>query len=333
MPVRAVRGGVGGAEPDGAVLCACSRLAATAAGYHYSVVFAAYHAGKWPQDPRAGVVEQRPVLVPARRVLSGDYALVTGIFTAPAPYAYWVNLSTGQATPVGRAFTPGRPVPAAVSGRSPGPPLPRRAGPRRSALRRCCRWGWVSSRQRRECRSTQCSGRVLGNKGRIRPAEGRLLGPDLDGRLCRLNADRRVAAAPPRSFCGSVAAGGVASGPATGPTWVRGSSVGVWHRTFWPSARGAGPRAGTPSRAPARAGRRGRGVAWVLPRSDRDVDRAAGDRVRCGMGRVAGRVGHVGAGVGHRLPEQLLPVRAGEVPRAGRAGGDAAATGGSWRVT
>ncbi len=41
---------------------------------------------------------------------SGDYALVNGLFTAPGPYAYRVNLSTGKKAPVGHAFTPGRPA-------------------------------------------------------------------------------------------------------------------------------------------------------------------------------------------------------------------------------
>ena len=97
-------------SPDGKVLYACSRQAATAAGYHYSAVLAAYHAaggrkirvlGSWNSD-------QSPCLLAITP--SGDYALVTGLFTAPAPYAYRVNLSTGQTTPVGRAFTPGRPA-------------------------------------------------------------------------------------------------------------------------------------------------------------------------------------------------------------------------------
>ena len=97
-------------SPDGKILYACSRRAATAAGYHYSAVLAAYHAatgrkirvlGTWNSD-------QSPCLLAIAP--SGDYALVTGLFTAPGPYAYRVNLSTGQATPVGRAFTPGRPA-------------------------------------------------------------------------------------------------------------------------------------------------------------------------------------------------------------------------------
>ena len=97
-------------SPDGKILYACSRRAATAAGYHYSAVLAAYHArngrkirvlGSWNSDQFPCQVAMAP---------SGRYALVTGLFTAPEPYAYRVNLSTGQATPVGRAFTPGRPA-------------------------------------------------------------------------------------------------------------------------------------------------------------------------------------------------------------------------------
>jgi hypothetical protein len=96
-------------SPDGKVLYACARRAAAAAGYHYSVVLAAYHAvdgrlirvlGSWNSDQFPCVLAMAP---------SGDYALVTGLFTAPAPYAYRVNLSTGQAMPVGRALVPGRP--------------------------------------------------------------------------------------------------------------------------------------------------------------------------------------------------------------------------------
>lgn len=97
-------------SPDGKVLYACSRRAATAAGYHYSAVLAAYHAasgrkirvlGNWNSDQFPCLLAMAP---------SGDYALVTGLFAAPEPYAYRVNLSTGQATPIGRAFTPGRPA-------------------------------------------------------------------------------------------------------------------------------------------------------------------------------------------------------------------------------
>ncbi len=95
-------------SPDGAVLYPCARRPATAAGYHYSVVLAAYHAadgrltrvlGSWNSDQ-----------VPCQLAIapSGNYSLVTGIFTAPAPYATRVNLSTGQAAPVGRAFVPGQ---------------------------------------------------------------------------------------------------------------------------------------------------------------------------------------------------------------------------------
>lgn len=97
-------------SPDGKVLYACSRRAATAAGYHYSAVLAAYQAasgrkirvlGSWNSD-------QSPCLLAITP--SGDYALVTGLFTAPSPYAYQVNLSTGKKVLVGRAFTPGRPA-------------------------------------------------------------------------------------------------------------------------------------------------------------------------------------------------------------------------------
>lgn len=97
-------------SPDGKVLYACSRRAGAAVGYHYSAVLAAYHAasgrrirvlGSWNSDQSPCLIAMAP---------SGDYALVTGLFTAPGPYAYRVNLSTGQATPVGRAFTPGRPT-------------------------------------------------------------------------------------------------------------------------------------------------------------------------------------------------------------------------------
>jgi hypothetical protein len=96
-------------SPDGAVLYACARRPATAPGYHYSVVLAAYHAasgglirvlGSWNSDQFPCQLAMAP---------SGDYALVIGIFSAPAPYAYRVNLSTGQAKPVGRALIPGRP--------------------------------------------------------------------------------------------------------------------------------------------------------------------------------------------------------------------------------
>jgi hypothetical protein len=95
-------------SPDGAVLYACARRASTAPGYHYSVVLAAYHAatggmirvlGSWNSDQFPCQLAIAP---------SGDYALVTGIFIAPAPYAYRVNLSSGQAKPVGRALVPGR---------------------------------------------------------------------------------------------------------------------------------------------------------------------------------------------------------------------------------
>ncbi|HEX9518765.1 MAG TPA: hypothetical protein VF940_21620 [Streptosporangiaceae bacterium] len=97
-------------SPDGKVLYACSRRAATAAGYHYSAVLAAYNAasgrkirvlGSWNSDQSPCLLAMAP---------SGDYALVTGLFTAPGPYAYRVNLSTGKKAPVGRAFTPGRPA-------------------------------------------------------------------------------------------------------------------------------------------------------------------------------------------------------------------------------
>ena len=97
-------------SPDGKVLYACSRHAATAVGYHYSAVLAAYHAasghkirvlGTWNSDQSPCLLAMAP---------SGDYALVTGLFTAPQPYAYQVNLSTGKATPIGHAFTPGRPA-------------------------------------------------------------------------------------------------------------------------------------------------------------------------------------------------------------------------------
>jgi hypothetical protein len=95
-------------SPDGAVLYACSRRAATAAGYHYSAVLAAYHAangrlirvlGSWNSDQFPCELAMAP---------SGDYALVTNLFTAPEAYAYRVNLSTGHAEPVGRALVPGR---------------------------------------------------------------------------------------------------------------------------------------------------------------------------------------------------------------------------------
>jgi len=94
-------------SPDGAVLYACSRHLTTAAGHHNSVVFAAYDAasgrvirelGSWYSNQAPCEVAMAP---------SGDYALVTGLFTSPAPYAYRVNLSTGQAMPVGRALVPG----------------------------------------------------------------------------------------------------------------------------------------------------------------------------------------------------------------------------------
>jgi len=97
-------------SPDGKVLYACSRRAATAAGYHYSAVLAAYHAasgrkirvlGTWNSDQSPCLLAMAP---------SGDYALVTGLFTAPGPYAYRVNLSTGKKSPIGRALTPGRPA-------------------------------------------------------------------------------------------------------------------------------------------------------------------------------------------------------------------------------
>jgi hypothetical protein len=97
-------------SPDGKVLYACSRRAAAAAGYHYSAVLAAYHAasgrkirvlGSWNSDQFPCLLAMAP---------SGDYALVTGLFTAPGPYAYRVNLSTGKKAPIGRAFTPGRPA-------------------------------------------------------------------------------------------------------------------------------------------------------------------------------------------------------------------------------
>ncbi len=95
-------------SPDGAVLYACARRASTAAGYHYAAVLAAYHAasgrlirvlGSWNSDQFPCQLAMAP---------SGDYALVTGLFTAPAPYAYRVNLSTGHATRVGRALVPGK---------------------------------------------------------------------------------------------------------------------------------------------------------------------------------------------------------------------------------
>jgi Tol biopolymer transport system component len=97
-------------SPNGKVLYACSRHAATAAGYHYSAVLAAYRAangrkirvlGSWNSDQFTCQLAMAP---------SGDYALVTGLFTAPDPYAYRVNLSTGKKAPIGRAFTPGRPA-------------------------------------------------------------------------------------------------------------------------------------------------------------------------------------------------------------------------------
>ena len=96
-------------SPDGKVLYACTRRAATAAGYHYASVLAAYHAadghlirvlGSWNSDQFPCELAIAP---------SGHYALVTGLFTALAPYAYRVNLATGQAVPVGRALVPGRP--------------------------------------------------------------------------------------------------------------------------------------------------------------------------------------------------------------------------------
>jgi hypothetical protein len=97
-------------SPHGKVLYACSRRGATASGYHYSAVLAAYHAasgrkirvlGSWNSDQSPCLLAMAP---------SGDYVLVTGLFTAPDRYAYRVNLSTGHATPVGRAFTPGKPA-------------------------------------------------------------------------------------------------------------------------------------------------------------------------------------------------------------------------------
>jgi len=96
-------------SPDGAVLYACTRRAATTPGYPPLVILAAYHTtdghmlrvlGRWHSHQVPCVLAMAP---------SGDYALVTGLFTAPAPYAYRVNLSTGRAAPVGRALVPGRP--------------------------------------------------------------------------------------------------------------------------------------------------------------------------------------------------------------------------------
>jgi hypothetical protein len=72
------------------------------------VVLAAYQAasgrmirvlGSWNSDQFYCQLAMAP---------SGDYALVTGLFTAPQPYAYRVNLSTGQAKSVGRALVPGK---------------------------------------------------------------------------------------------------------------------------------------------------------------------------------------------------------------------------------
>jgi hypothetical protein len=97
-------------SPDGKVLYACSRGDATAAGYHYSAVLAAYHAntgrkigvlGSWNSDQSPCLLAMAP---------SGDYILVIGLFTAPGPYAYRVTLSTGKKAPIGRALTPGRPA-------------------------------------------------------------------------------------------------------------------------------------------------------------------------------------------------------------------------------
>ncbi len=97
-------------SPDGKVLYACSRRAATTAGYHYSVVLAAYQAGNGHQIRVLGSWNSDEFTCQLAMAPSGDYAIVTGGATAPAPYGYRVNLSTGQATPVGRAFTPGRPA-------------------------------------------------------------------------------------------------------------------------------------------------------------------------------------------------------------------------------
>jgi hypothetical protein len=96
-------------SPDGAVLYACTRRAATAPENPPAVILTAYHVangrvirvlGKWNSHQAPCVLAMAP---------SGRYALVTGIFTAPAPYAYRVNLSSGKASPVGRALTPGQP--------------------------------------------------------------------------------------------------------------------------------------------------------------------------------------------------------------------------------
>ena len=97
-------------SPDGKVLYACSRRAATAAGYRYSAVLAAYHAASGRKIRVLGTWNsgQFPCLLAIAP--SGDYALVTGLFAAPEPYAYRVDLSIGKATPNGRAVTPGRPA-------------------------------------------------------------------------------------------------------------------------------------------------------------------------------------------------------------------------------
>ena len=96
-------------SPDGAVLYACARRSATAAGYHYSAVLAAYDAANGHMIRVLGSWNSNQVPCQLAMAPSGRYALVTGLFTAPAPYAYRVNLSTGQAVPVGRALIPGRP--------------------------------------------------------------------------------------------------------------------------------------------------------------------------------------------------------------------------------
>ncbi len=96
-------------SPDGAVLYACTRHAATVAGRPPTVVLASYHAANGRLIRELGSWKSHVVPCELAMAPSGDYALVTGLFTAPAPYAYRVNLSTGHATRVGRALVPGRP--------------------------------------------------------------------------------------------------------------------------------------------------------------------------------------------------------------------------------
>jgi hypothetical protein len=107
---RATGAGVESAalSPDGRILYACSRQAVKEGRSRYSLALAAYRVasgrkirvlGSWPSD-------EGPCQLAI--AASGDYALITGIFAAPRPYAYRVNLSTGQATPVGKAPAPGR---------------------------------------------------------------------------------------------------------------------------------------------------------------------------------------------------------------------------------